>query len=303
MSTLPEQSELSRRLGAMLGSVAAIEPLESGTGGNSYLVATARGRFVAKVFAAGSSALLGPAAQFDLLRELAAAGVAPRPAAVDPVAGILVTAHIAEGKHPGAAMLREPETIGLLARMLHRLHSQAIAGPASVAPYSPLVYAGTYLGKLGGVDALSPADRSRFAELMALAADFGPADPDPARFGPASLGPPGAVLCHNDLTAENILFAGEPGAGIRAGLPMLIDFDFAVLAPPILDLASLAFMNAFGPTEVGLLLDAYFAGKVPFSLAEFARVERLQHLLAHFWSLTVAGAGAASVGQYRIRDD
>ena len=125
MGSLPEQDALGRKLSRMLGPVDAIEPLESGTGGSSYLVTAPGGPFVAKVFAAGSPVLLGPAAQFDLLNELAAAGISARPAAVDPVAGILVTAHITDAIHPGASMLRRPEIVDLLAQLLRRLHGHA----------------------------------------------------------------------------------------------------------------------------------------------------------------------------------
>jgi hypothetical protein len=55
------------------------------------------------------------------------------------------------------------------------------------------------------------------------------------------------------------------------------------------------------------LLETYYDGPAPYSVEEFARVQRLLALLAHFWSLAAgAGAGAGAmqvVARYRIRDD
>jgi thiamine kinase-like enzyme len=83
----------------------------------------------------------------------------------------------------------------------------------------------------------------------------------------------------------------------------LIDFDYAVVAEPILDLASLVVMNSLSRAEETELLNAYFAGgELPFSAQEFARVQRLVRLLAHFWSLASNEAETAIVARYRIED-
>jgi thiamine kinase-like enzyme len=84
---------------------------------------------------------------------------------------------------------------------------------------------------------------------------------------------------------------------------MLIDFDYAALAPPLLDLASVSVMNEFAPAEETLLLNAYGADtESKTSMAEFARVKRLIRLLGHFWSMAASDAGAAIVSQYRMDD-
>ena len=101
-------------------------------------------------------------------------------------------------------------------------------------------------------------------------------------------------VCHNDLVAENLLIGDDV---------TLIDFDYAVMAPPVLDLASLSVMNGFSEAETRRLLDVYYGERAPFPAAEFVRVQRLVRLLAHFWALASGDAGAAIVAQYRMTDD
>ena len=87
------------------------------------------------------------------------------------------------------------------------------------------------------------------------------------------------TLCHHDLVAENILDDGQL---------WLIDFEYAVCAEPLLDLASLASMNDFSTAQQDCLLDAYYQGATPpFSTARFTEVIRLLRLLSY----RVLGAG------------
>lgn len=279
MASHAEIDELGAVLEQMLGTIRGVEPLASGSGGRSFLAVAAHGTYVAKVFRPDSPVLLGPEAQFALLEALLPIGIAPAPVGVDAAAGVLVTEYVAGATQVSAVELRDSSRILAIAAVLRRLH----AAQAPIDPFTPVVYAGRYLRALGGIDALSPPDRKRYLELLELAAEF------ETRLETAP-----RTICHNDLAADNLLFRGEP---------ILIDFDFAAVATPILDLASVAVMNGFAASEISLLLSSYFDGRVPFGTGEFARVERLQRLLAHFWSLATAGSGAAIVAQYRIADD
>jgi len=259
----------------MLGAPLAIDALSAGTTGASFLVRTATGRFVAKAFLPGSSVLLGPAEQFALLEDLAEAGLAPRPAGFDLRTRLLVTEYVEDASAVSPEVLRRPERAFEVAALLRRLH----AVRADVPAFAPERYAADYLARVGGRERLAPADRGRLDELLALAAAALPGEP---------------CLCHNDLAADNLLLG-------RA--PKLIDFDYAVTAPPIVDLASIVVMNDFPDAAASALRDAYYSGKVPFSPAEFGGVERLVRLLAHFWALASPDAGAAIVAQYRIGHD
>lgn len=276
MQRVPAEVESLRSiLGSTLGEITVIEPIESGTTGDSYRIDTIAGRYVAKVFSPESDALLGPQAQFDLLTRLEPAAIAPKPAACIPSAGVLVTQFLAAAVVFNSAQLHRANRIQAIADLLRRLHRSGVAAPR----YEPASYAGKYLDRLGGVEHLSPIDRERGAEMLAIA---------------DSLDFDTACLCHNDLTADNILFGRSP---------MLIDFDYAALAPPALDLASVSVMNDFASAEDEQLLAAYSAdSNWPDFLAEFATLKRLVRLLSHFWSLASRDAGAAIVSQYRIDD-
>ena len=271
----PEIERIESALVSMLGPPLRLEQLAAGSTGTTWLAETAVGKFAAKVFAADSLALLGPEAQFALLGALADTGVVPRPVGFDAEARILVTEYLEEAVAVAPESLRNGERIGDLVAALRILHAAA----ADIPRFDPVADAWRYVRSVGGLEALTSRDRECFDELLGLAEalDFGR-----------------AVLCHNDLVASNLLF----DRGIK-----LIDFDYAVLAVPELDLASVAFMNALPASEAARLLDVYFRGASPLSPAEFARVQRLVRLLAHFWALASATGGAAIVGQYRIRHD
>lgn len=273
--SLTEVLRLLPTLEARLGTIGDIAPLPSGAGGQSHRISASSGRFVVKVFTPEAPVLLGPAAQFALLGALAASGIAPRPVACDAASRLLVTEFVEGVEVATAEGLQRGEGIAALANLLRRLHEI----PFAVPPFAPLDYAARYLARIGGRDALSREDRARFDELLALAT-------------PPLPGPPG--LCHNDLTADNLLLGPRP---------RLIDFDYTVLATPILDLASAVFMNDLPAETASLLLDAYYDGPAPYPVEEFARVQRLLALLAHFWSLAAGERAATVVARYRIRDD
>jgi thiamine kinase-like enzyme len=271
----PELERLEAALASMLGSPLRLEQLAVGTTGTTWLVETAGGRFAAKVFASDSLALLGPEAQHALLEVLAGTGIVPRPLGFDAEARMLVTEYLDEAAAVAPDELRSAERIGDVVAALRVLH----AASADIPRFDPVADAWRYVRSVGGLEALTAGDREYLDELLGLAESL-------------ELGQ--ATLCHNDLVASNLLC----DRGIK-----LIDFDYAVLAAPELDLASVAFMNAFTAREASRLLDVYFDGASPLSPAEFARVQRLVRLVAHFWALASAPGGAAIVGQYRIRHD
>ena len=270
-----EVEQLRSLLGTTLGNIQTVVSIEPGTTGTSYRIETDDSQYVAKFFSTESDVLLGPRAQFDLLQQLAPSGIAPLPAAYDESAGVLVTEYIDDADAVGSDELRQLERICEVAALLQTLHR----APADVPSFAPEKHARRYISRLGGHARLSRLDRKRGDELLKLA----------TRFDCHAV-----CLCHNDLTADNLLFGRSP---------KLIDFDYAVVGPPILDLASVVVMNSFSPAEGAQLQNAYFDGREsPFSGSEFASVQRLVRLLAHFWSLASKDAAAAIVAKYRIED-
>jgi thiamine kinase-like enzyme len=131
--------------------------------------------------------------------------------------------------------------------------------------YSIDHFTATYLAALAKSPAHAPtAEEKRWAdELTRLGRDFD------ASYAPTA-------FCHNDLVAANILI---DGAAAR-----LIDFEYAGLGTPLLDLASLAAMNDFAETEKRQLLSEYYgtAAAAP-ALRELDNAVRMVRLLAYFW--------------------
>jgi aminoglycoside phosphotransferase (APT) family kinase protein len=202
-----DTGRLHAALGALLGPLLRVDAIESGTSGTSYRVATADGVFAAKRFYEHADVLLGPAAQFSLLESLAPADIAPAPVACDADLGLLVTEWISDGRPAVAAELATPVVMQSLVALLKALH----ASGCTVPEFAPAAYLERYVDVLGGYRRLAARDRARHDEVCELAVWL-------------EGYPQAKRLCHNDLAADNCFI------GTRC---RLIDFDFAVMAPPI----------------------------------------------------------------------
>jgi thiamine kinase-like enzyme len=96
------------------------------------------------------------------------------------------------------------------------------------------------------------------------------------------------------LIAANILDDGRNLA--------LVDFEYAVRGPPILDLASLVAMNDFDSLQRDALLAAYGRGAASYSPHELASVVRMVRLFALFWAL-LGARHASDAESYRALAD
>jgi thiamine kinase-like enzyme len=173
--------------------------------------------------------------------------------------------------------------VTLIVRLLRALHGLRLELPV----YSVRGFAATYLAALTSstTRALSHEEQQWAGELTRLAHAFD------ASYAPTA-------FCHNDLFAANILVDGHAAR--------LIDFEYAGLGAPLLDLASLAGMNDFEEAQRGQLLDEYY-GTTPAAptMRDLDNAIRMVRLLAYFWGrvaerrLTDASAHAelvASIG-------
>ena len=86
----------------------------------------------------------------------------------------------------------------------------------------------------------------------------------------------GRQVCHNDLHAGNIL------SGERL---WLIDFEYAVQASPIVDLASFVAFNDLQEGAAMALARACLGAEPPFSAGELAGVVRMQRILGELWEI------------------
>jgi aminoglycoside phosphotransferase (APT) family kinase protein len=264
-----ETTVLERTLNEVLASVlsrsVAIEAIrltEGGVSNRSYRVSTDRGEYVVKLRQPGHGDVLGIDEECALMRRAADARLAPRVLGVDEKRRALVTSY-RQGSRPWtSAEAGEPANIRRAAELLRALH----ALPARVREFECGSCARRYVE---AADAASgePEQRRLAEEFLGLAEYYD------ARH-------PGSVLCHNDLIADNILDDGTLA---------LVDFEYAMGAAPILDLASLAAMNSFDAARRKMLLEAYYGRKsAPFATADFDKVVRLLSLMAFFWARLAA---------------
>jgi thiamine kinase-like enzyme len=211
-------------------------------------------------------ALLDLPTEFDVLRRVADAGLGPKPRACDAELGLLASERLPDAYPWIPALAAQPANIARLAERLRALHALA---PPALPAYRPDVIADRYLHSVRARRRLSAEHERWRDELAALARGF------VEQYAPSA-------LCHNDLVAENIL---DDGAEL-----WFVDFEYATLAHPILDLAGVVAMNGFARAEQRQLLAAYYApGAVPLDTDAFRSVVRMLRLLAHFWSLAAQG--------------
>ena len=273
------RSALERVLPVPVARRAKLAALDGGVNRRSYVVSAGGKRWVLRLPTPGVTPLLDVATEANAMRTAADAALAPPVLGVDSAKGALLTEFRADARAWTPADARLPSNIARAAALLRKLHSL----PAHLPVFAAESIARNYLLELAaGVDERSTALAASVGdwaeEVLALAADF-----DAAHVP--------RVFCHNDLGATNVLDDGET--------LMLVDFEYAVRAAPILDLASLAAMNDYGDGECRALLAAYAGATAPtISIVELAKTVRMVRLLAYFWA-RLGELQAASPDAYR----
>jgi thiamine kinase-like enzyme len=259
------RSALERVLPVPVARRAKLAALDGGVDSRSYVVAAGGKRWVLRLPTPGVTPLLDVATEASVMRIAADAALAPSVLGVDPASGVLLTEFRAGARAWTPVDARLRNNIARAAALLRKLHSL----PAHVPVFAAESIARSYLSELAaGVDehsarlAASAGDWA--GELLALAADFD------AQHAPR-------VFCHNDLVAANVL---DDGATLT-----LVDFEYAVRAAPILDLAGLAAMNDYGDAECRELLEAYAGGTAAtIAIFELEKTVRMVRLTAYFWA-------------------
>ncbi len=284
------RAALGRVLAPDIVRRATLWALEGGVKRRSFLVSSGTDQWVLRLPAAGADALLDLDTEARVMRAAAAAGLAPDVVAVDASAGILLTDYRKSARAWTAGDARQPRNVERAAELLRALHAVRVAAPAFAAERIARGYVGALAraadvpGNARGAinlaaprPALVPRDRRWADELLELARHYDAAYPATA-------------LCHNDLVAANVLDDGSL---------VLVDFEYAARAAPILDLAGLAGMNDYGARERRELLAAYRgddrAGLVE---TELDKIVRLVRLMAYFWA-RLGGLRAAAATAYR----
>ena len=208
-----------------------------------------------------------------MLAVAAEAALTPPAIACDTETGALITRYIRGATTLNPRRIRDPANIDRLAAMLRRLHSLPM--PTGLPAFRPTALARSYIDAACGPTGTPQEDADELhrwsVEFRHLAQDYEAAFKRTA-------------LCHNDLVAANILDDGRL---------WLVDFEYAVRADPILDLAGFAGLNGFGQAHRRRLMDAYHGpDAAPVSIAQLNRVVRLVRLMAFFWALAHGGSDA-----------
>jgi len=255
--------DLCEVLGVAAGSV-TVRPLSGGILNRSYRLSSAVGDWVVRLPAnAENRYQLELSLEQGLLETLSEAGLTA-PIVSRKTGDILVTQFLAAASTWTAADARDPKNIVRIASRLRELHGI----DHDLPPFSATPIAEDYCRTAAERHRLLPEQREWMGQFLELASAYD-AESVPA------------TLCHHDLVAENIMDDGEL---------WLIDFEYAVCAEPLLDLASLASMNNFGAAEQECLLHAYYRDTVPpFSMMLFTYVIRLLRLQSYFWALSSYG--------------
>lgn len=239
----------------------------------TFRVETGGERYVVRLGRAFFGRTLAVDTEVELMRSAAAAGIAPDAVGADWLTGSLVTRYLADSRVWSVGSARRPRNMLRLAATLRKLHALEVRLPE----FNAERYARFYLEWAHHREPHDDMSARLAQELLLLARKYD------GRFD-------STTVCHNDLVAENVLDAGEP---------KLVDFEYAVLADPVLDLASVAAMNRYDARRRLQVVEAYYPnGGRPFSVSEFDDVVRMLNLLAHFWARAQDEERRAMVPEY-----
>ena len=235
------------------------ELLGGGKVNRSFLVRTRRGRFVVRLNEnSESDPGLDRAREVALHTAAAAAGIAPHIIYACPSHAFLITEYL-EGRlwtpHYFTRM-RDLRALGQRLRMLH-----ALAAP-SVARFDPMSAARRYADAIVHSD---PADAGRIGALLARG------DQAYANSGSKQRA---ACIVHSDLHHGNVLTADRI---------YFIDWEFAQLGDPLLDLACVLAYYPKAVTHGALLIDDAGLGELGADEMALVELTRVFNLLTYLW--------------------
>jgi thiamine kinase-like enzyme len=265
MADSAQARRAAEAVGRVLGVPAArarVSPILGGVEARSFAVVVGSVRTFAKLPAESAGLTLGPEVEHALLERVAAQGLAPRPLGRDPATGVIVSELAESARALEARDLEDTAVLEAVARALRTLH--ALSEP--LRPFAPIEFARHYAALARAPE--RAAAQHMLAEIEGIA----------TRHAPLFVG--GAV-CHNDLHGGNILIE-DTAEGRRV---LLTDFEYAVTAAPLVDLASLAALNALSPERVAALLRAYHGGAAETDIGGLAAIVRIHELVAALWKL------------------
>jgi len=255
---------LARVPGGEMHDPARLVRLAGGRFNETWHVVTPAGSFVVRR-SITSQAVLGVdrAREHALHCAAAAAGLAPAVVHVDDAAGVLVTEFVAGGAWSGVD-LEDSGHLERLGRCLARLHALE---PPAVPPLDLAAIASRVRTLLHrGPAAVRERADALYEQASASLREIAASDPAPR-----------PCIVHNDLNPANLV----------GPEPVLVDWEYAGLGDPVLDVASVLSFRPLSPDRTGLLLDAAGLGD-PASRRRLAAWNAFCPALNDLWYLAEA---------------
>jgi thiamine kinase len=241
------------------GAQLSIEPIKHGLTNESWLVRTSADSIVVRISNRAEDALrIDRASEAAILAAVAAAGIGPEVLLCDPARHVLVTRYL--GATWTDADAAQEANIRRLAAVLRRLHGHGL--PDGIRQVDLLSTIDGYLRTLAehGTHPDLRSDQLR-ERSRALALTLG--------------GEEGAVLCHNDVHALNI---------VDAGALRLLDWEYAGAGSRWFDLAAVCVYHQYDEARRAQLLDGYFLQPESSSWARLDAACWLFEYIRELWS-------------------
>lgn len=224
--------------------------LPGGLASESWLVRVPQGRWVVRLDRPLAAHFgLDRKAELDILG--AAGDLAPPVVDARPEQGILVTQFL--DRRPWTDdQLRRPAMLDVLGERLAELHSR----PARGKRFDPLRIAQHYAQAAGSAGSAGAVEQvARLVDSLS----------DPSKVS----------ICHHDAHAGNLL-------GHTA--PVLVDWEYAAVGDPLMDLVVTSRYHALSEHGVRRLLDAWSGGTGRAERERFDELARLYDLLNGLWT-------------------
>lgn len=245
-----------------------LDPVSAEQDNRAWYVAHAEGRCIAKLPERRGGLTIRPELEYELLQLAAEAGVAPRPLAHDPATEIVFIEEIEGSTTLTEQQACESEWIARVGESLQALHTLPV--PEALRVFDPVAFAEVYCGEIRGT--VARRARALRVECEQLTEE-------------CAVVLSGTCLCHNDLHAGNVLVSETL---------WLVDFEYAVQAAPIVDVASYVAYNDLAAAAALSLAQACLGDDLPFSTAQLQAVVRIQRILGELWEIARSDNNAVS---------
>jgi thiamine kinase-like enzyme len=236
-----------------------LAPVSEADANRSWYVELPGVRCIAKLPERHGGLTIESAMEYELLRLTAGALIAPRPIARDAPTEILFVDELGRATELSAEQARDEALLPRVAESLHALH--ALPAPADLRRFDAVAFARVYCEKSLG----SAARRSEalVVETNQLAAQ-------------CNRLLQGESLCHNDLHTGNLLVDEQL---------WFVDFEYAVRASPIVDIASYAALNELDIDAAMMLAEMCLGTARTPSKSDIEAAIRIQKILGELWEI------------------